>query len=171
MLLESVMRLILPASAVGLVLAAYPLASQGQQRPVSAPIVPRSLALQAAAARDVAAGNLMAADDKLETALAVDPRNQRAYVDLARIALAQKLPGKAIRLYREALELAPDDLDAVAGQGEALAAKGATVKARENLARLRTLCKAACPQVGALDAAIARGPIATASVAAPIPKP
>lgn len=128
-------------------------------------IDPRSLALlqQGKAAR--AAGNLEGAVDLLETAVAVDPRNRQAFITLASVAEARDLPGKAIRLYREALLLEPNDIDALSGQGEAMVAKGAVERARQNLARVKALCKGSCPQATALAATIAKGPpVTTAQV-------
>jgi tetratricopeptide (TPR) repeat protein len=84
--------------------------------------------------------NLSEAADLLETALAVDPRNRSAFVDLARVAKQQKLFGTAIRFANEALQLEPNDLDAIAMQGEAMVELGAIPRARENLAKLQTLC-------------------------------
>ena len=87
-------------------------------------IDPKSLALLDEGRAAKAAGNLDGAQDALETALAVDPRNPQAFIVLADIARERALPGKAIRLYREALALEPNDLVALRGQGEALVAKG-----------------------------------------------
>ncbi len=81
-----------------------------------------------------------AAADQFESALAVDPTNRRAYVGLAETARAQGLPGKAVRYYREALSLEPNDLDALSGQAQALAERGATARAEINLARIEKLC-------------------------------
>ncbi len=112
-----------------------------------------------------AAGDLDGAVDALETAVAVDPRNRIAFVTLAQVAEARDLPGKAIRLYREALILEPNDVAALRGQGEALVAKGAIARARDNLAKIRTLCKSGCTEATALAAVIAKGPpVATAAV-------
>lgn len=123
----------------------------------------RSVSLVQRAETVRAAGDLNGATDLLESALAVDPRNRTAFVALARIAQAQQLPGKAVRMYREALMLEPTDLVALKGQGEALVQKGALEKARENLARIRTLCKTpTCPEATTLAAAIDKGPPATA---------
>ena len=61
----------------------------------------------------------------LETALAVDPRNRWAFIDLARVAEKQHLFGKAIRMTNKALLLEPNDLDAIAVQGEAMVELGA----------------------------------------------
>ena len=128
-------------------------------------IDPRSLQLLAEGRAQRAAGNLDAAIDLVETAVAVDPRNRAGFVMLAGVAEQRGLPGKAIRLYREALTLEPNDRVALAGQGEALVAKGAIAQARVNLARLRTLCKGQCPEATTLAAAIAKGPpVTTAQV-------
>lgn len=144
--------------AVALSLALATVSSVGHGQKPDDQINPRSLALlqQGEAARK--AGNLTLANDLLETALAVDPRNRGAFVALGRTAQAQALPGKAIRLYREALALEPNDLAALEAQGDALVQKGAVDRAKANLARIRTLCKAECAPATQLAAAIAKGP-------------
>ena len=111
-----------------------------------------------------AAGNLDGATDMLETSVAVDPRNRAAFIELAQVAEARELPGKAIRLYREALLLEPNDVVALKGQGSALVMKGAVVRARDNLAKIRTICKSACPEAGQLAAIIAKGPPITTAL-------
>lgn len=138
------------------------------QRP-DAQIDPRSLALLQEGRAAQAAGNIDGATDSLESALAVDPRNRQAFVLLAEIARSRNLPGKAIRLYREALLLEPNDLAALRGQGEAMVAKGAMEKAKANLAKIKTICATGCNDANVLAAAIAKGPPATvtAAVAAP----
>src|SRR4030095_14612683 len=55
----------------------------------------------------LAAGRLLEADDAMETALAVDPRNRAAFVGMAKVAMKQKLFGQAIRLTNKALALEP----------------------------------------------------------------
>jgi Flp pilus assembly protein TadD len=75
-------------------------------------------------------------------ALAVDPRNRGAFTDLARVAIKQKLFGKAIRLTNKALALEPTDRDAIAVQGEAMVELGALPRARTNLAKLQKLVRA-----------------------------
>lgn len=120
-----------------------------------------------------AGGNLSAANDALESALAVDPRNRAAYVELALVARAQGLQGKAIRLYREALLLDPTDVSALVGQGEAMVEKGAIAKAKDNLALAQRACKTDCGAVARLAAAIQKGPPAVAMTAkevVPAPK-
>ena len=77
---------------------------------------------------------------------------------LARAAEADGLPGKAVRFYREALEIEPNDLAALEMQGVALVERGAKARAESNLERVKTLCEGPCPQADRLAAAIARGP-------------
>jgi Tfp pilus assembly protein PilF len=161
------MRSLPAALAVALAVTSISASLQGQRAP--APVDQRSLALLAEARTAKAAGNLDAATDAGETAVAVDPRNRAAFVLLAQIAEARGLPGKAIRLYREALTLEPNDVAALAGQGGALVQKGAVNRARDNLARIRTLCRAGCPEVAQLTAAIAKGPPVTTAAATTVP--
>jgi Tfp pilus assembly protein PilF len=121
-------------------------------------INPKSMALLTEGQAELKAGNLAAANDALETALAIDPRNRAAFVALGRVAQAQQLPGKAIRMYFEALSLEPNDVNALSAQGEAMVQKGAVERARANLARVKALCKAECAPAVQLAAAIAKGP-------------
>ncbi len=140
------MRLVVTLGALMLVSAA-----PAPLPPATAP-VPLSAQGQAASA----AGQYDTATDLLESALAADPRNRTAYLTLADIARKQGLPGKSIRLYRQALALDPNDRAALAGQGQALIDKGAVAKARENLDRLARLCRGACPEQLALANAVNR---------------
>lgn len=115
-----------------------------------------------------------AAEDQFETALAVDPTNRRAYIGLAQAARAQALPGKAIRYYREALALEPNDLDALSGRAQALAERGATARAQIDLARIEKLCGVAtcAPAVAARSAiATATAPGRTAAVTPTVVSP
>ena len=144
--------------ALAAAIALATLASAGQGQRADDQIDPRSIALVQQAQAQSAAARYNEAVDLLETALAIDPRNRAAYIALARVAQAQRLPGKAIRFYASALQLEPNDVAALAGQGEAYVQRGAVDRARANLARVRTLCGQNCAQANALAAVIQRGP-------------
>ena len=134
-------------------------------------IQPKSIALQRDAKTLIASGKLEQAEDVLETALAVDPRNRGAFVDLARVAEKQHLFGKAIRLTNKALLLEPNDPDAIAVQGEAMVEMGATARAQANLQKLQSICGAkGCPQIALLSAAISRGPTVASAKTPSTPK-
>lgn len=150
------MRLTPIAFTAAIALAVMGSAGQGQ-RPDDQ-IDARSVELVRQAQTLSAAGRHNEAIDQLETALAVDPRNRPAYIGLARVAQAQRLPGKAIKLYAEALKLEPNDANALAGQGEAMVQRGAVERARRNLEKLKTVCADPCAQATTLAAAIAKGP-------------
>ena len=151
---------------VGLALAAPVISQRADDQ-----IQPKSVELQRQARTLIAAGKLEQADDVLETALAVDPRNRGAFVDLARVADKQHLFGKAIRMTSKALLLEPNDPDAIAVQGEAMVEMGAIARAQANLQKLQQICGAkGCPQIAQLSAAISRGPTVASAKAPEIPK-
>ena len=156
---------ILMASA-GAALLAAPLASQRSDDQ----ILPRSIELMRQGEALLASGKFVEADDALEAALTVDPRNRSAFVVMARVAQKQKLYGQAIRFTNKALALEPRDLDALAVQGEAMVELGAVPRARDNLAKLQKLCPSGCKQLSSLTAAITRGPSVAAVRAPSTPK-
>lgn len=163
--MQSLSRLLLIGIS-GLVVAS-PVASQRADDQ----ILPRSAELQKQARAAVAAGKFESAEDLLETALAVDPRNRSAYVDIARVAGKQHLFGKAILMTSKALALEPNDADAIAVQGEAMVELGATARAQANLQKLQTICGAkACPQIAQLSGAISRGPTVASAKTPESPK-
>ena len=131
---------------------------------------PKSIELQRQGKAALTAGKLDQAEDLLETALAVDPRNRWAFVDLARVAEKQQLHGKAIRMTNRALMLEPNDTDAIAVQGEAMVELGATARAQQNLQKLRTLCPNGCAPLSSLQTAISRGPTVAAAKPPEVPK-
>lgn len=155
--------------ALALALACVSSGVNGQKP--DADIDPRSTELVLKGDALAAAGNYQGANDAIESALVLDPRNRNAYIALARVAQKQDLNGKAIRLYREALKIEPNDLNALAGQGEALVAKGAVEKAKENLARIEKLCIARCAEQVTLAASIAKGPTAVLTAKSVTPTP
>jgi len=152
--------------AAGVALAA-PAVSQRADDQIS----PKSVELQHQAREAVAGGKFEQAENLLETALAVDPRNRSAFVDIARVAEKQHLFGKAIRMTNKALLLEPNDADAIAVQGEAMVEMGATARAQANLQKLQAICGAkGCPQLAQLSGAISRGPTVAAAKAPESPK-
>ncbi len=163
--MRSLPRMLLIGFA-GVVLAAPVTAQRADDQ-----IQPKSLELQRQARALMGAGKLEQADDALETALAVDPRNRGAFVDLARVAERQHLFGKAMRMTSKALLLEPNDPDALAVQGEAMVEMGATARAEANLQKLQTICAGkGCPQVAQLSAAISRGATVASAKAPETPK-
>jgi Flp pilus assembly protein TadD len=166
--MEKTMRISMRFLALGTaaIMVASPVVGQ---RPDNQ-ILPRSVEIQQQAHAQIAAGNLSEAAGLLETALAVDPRNRGAFVDLARVAKQQKLFGTAIRLANEALQLEPNDLDAITIQGEAMVELGALPRARANLAKLQKLCASPCPQAIQLSNAITRGATVAAATTPEVPK-
>ena len=120
----------------------------------------------------VAGGNYDAAIDAYEAALTVEPGSVTILLALADATRGQGLQGKALHYYRMALTSDPRNLAALAGEGMALAEKGATEKANRNLARLRTLCGADCDEARSLAGVIAKGPsprMVTAEAVTPKP--
>jgi Tfp pilus assembly protein PilF len=150
------MRITLPTLALSSLLLMV--SSAGQSQADLKSHNPRSLALTEAGDAALAQPDRASeAADDFETALVLDPQNRAALIGLARTAMVQGLPGKAIHYYRAALALAPNDVAVLAGQGEAMVAKGAFAKANENLAKIKTLCVTACPEQLALSSAITKG--------------
>ena len=162
------MRLLPRALMIGLAatMVAGPVASQKSDDQLN----PKSVELMHQGQTLLAAGKFTEAQDALETALVVDPRNRFAFVELARVAAKQKLYGKAIRLTNKALLLEPNDRDAMAVQGEAMVELGAVQRAKDNLAKLQKLCPSGCQQVTSLTSAITRGPTVASAKAPEIPK-
>ena len=157
---------ILLIGPAGLALAPPPASQRADDQ-----ILPKSVELQHQAREAVAAGKLEQAENLLETALAVDPRNRGAFVDIARVAKKQHLFGKAIRMTNKALLLEPNDPDAIAVQGEAMVEMGATARAQANLQKLQAICGTkGCPQVAQLSGAISRGPTVAAAKVPESPK-
>ena len=105
-------------------------------------------------------GDVEAATDSFEAALAVDPGNPDTYLALGDAARSAGLQGKAIHYYRDALVRDPNNLAALSGEGGAMAEKGALEKAKGNLARLEGLCGRTCRETEQLASVIAKGPIA-----------
>lgn len=99
---------------------------------------PRATALVEEGRAAMNSGKVNEAIDSFEAALTVQPGSVPILLDLAAATRRTGLQGKALHYYREALQADPRNLTAIAGEGEALAEKGATEKANRNLARLKT---------------------------------
>lgn len=134
-------------------------------------IAPASVKWATAGDAALAKGQAGPAIDAFENALAVDPKNNRAFLGIARAYEFQGLPGRAVKYYREALVINPNDLGALEGQGKALIARGANTRAKVNLDRIKTLCKGDCPEAKRLEVALAAPPVVAPTASAEVPKP
>jgi tetratricopeptide (TPR) repeat protein len=148
----TIMRFSPAAIALALLLATA--SSMSVSKKPDYQVDPQSLALSAEGDAAMKTGDHEGAISWYETALAVDPLNRGAYVGLAEVAKAKGLKGKAIRFYREALEIEPNDLKIIAAQSDVMISKGAIDAAQKNLARLRTLCRADCTTADRIALAI-----------------
>ena len=161
-----------PAAAALALLVAVT-ASTGQGAPPS-PLDPRAGALVSEGRKALAEGKVEEAVDSFEAALAIQPGHVAIYLNLAEATRKQGLNGKALKYYREALKLDPNNQYAIAGEGETLVAKGAVEKARRNLVKLEQLCgNKTCAPAKQLAAAIERGPapqVVTAEQVEPKPE-
>ena len=153
---------VLAAISFALLVTATSVSAQGDDV-----IKPISLKLTASGEAALAASKPVEAAEDFETALAVDPRNRMAFIGLARAAQQQGLTGKAVKYYREALQIEPNDLVALEGQGQALVARGARARAQANLDRIKLLCKGDCAPAKRLQTAISAAPAQTVAAALP----
>lgn len=143
-------------AAIALSLTLAMISSAGIGKKADNDIDPVSAALVQSGKNAAKAGEFGEAVGWYETALAVDPRNRDAYVEMARVVKAQGLSGKAIRFYNEALELDPNDQTALAEQADAMIGKGAVDQAKKNIARLKMLCRSDCNNVDRLASAVTK---------------
>ena len=149
---DLLMRYAPAAAALSLVV----LISASTGRSAEPPLDPHAAALAAAGAAALSAGNSAQATDDFEAALVLAPGNSALVLDLAQAARMDGMQGKALHYYRMVLTRDPQNLDALAGEGGALAEKGATEKARARLAQLQGLCGSDCAQSRGLAEAIQR---------------
>jgi tetratricopeptide (TPR) repeat protein len=150
-------------------LLAVPLLVLGVVAPASAqvrgtPINAASQELTRQAIAAFAEGKTTDALDLLETAVAADPRNGAAYVAMGRAYEKLGLSGKALRTYRQALTINPNDVAALEAQAMGFLAKGMAPQARANATRLQRLCNSGCNGVVArLNSAIAQNAAKTSA--------
>ena len=152
--LETIMRFAPAAAALSLAFAVSASVSYGADRTPD----PRAAILIVEGRAALASGDTQGAIDAFEAALAVDPAHTPVLLELAKAARADKLQGKAITYYREALRRDPRNFAAIEGEGEALVEKGAVEKARANLTKLESLCGANCVETKKLAGVIGAGP-------------
>jgi tetratricopeptide (TPR) repeat protein len=166
---ELLMRFAAPAIALCLVAA---LTASGSYSSPPEQLDPHAQALLEQGRAALAAGDVEHATDAFEAALVVQPGSVPVLLELAAASRKVGLQGKALRYYRESLQIEPRNVMAISGEGEAMAEKGAIDKARKNLTRLESLCGRDCPQAQELAAAIAKGPapkVLTAEAVKPEP--
>jgi cytochrome c-type biogenesis protein CcmH/NrfG len=154
--MEKLMRLSPLVLLCGLAASSMAVPVSGQR--TDDQISPQSVALLKKGEALAGQGKFVEADDALEAALVLDPKNRAVFVAMANVAMKQNLYGQAIRFTNRALQLEPTDRAALALQGEAMVEAGAAARAKETLAKLQKLCTSGCPEAAALSAAIARGP-------------
>lgn len=136
----------------------------------SDPLDPRAQVLFQDGRTQLAKGDVEGATDSLESALTIDPANANILVALGDASRQAGLQGKAIHYYRDVLDREPNNLAAIAGEGAALAEKGAIDKAKATLARLEGLCGKACPETAVVSRALAAGPKPQVAAAEPVAK-
>jgi len=156
---EIVMRFAPVSAALSLALAVA--ASSSHSTPVEV-LDPRAAVLEEAGRVALNAGDVDKATDAFEAALAIQPGSSRITISLAQAARMQGMQGKALHYYRTVLSRDPQNIDAMGGEGETLAEKGAVEKARENLAKIENLGGKGSDAANRLIAAIAKGPLPAA---------
>jgi tetratricopeptide (TPR) repeat protein len=120
-------------------------------------VITSSQTLAARAQSAVALNKTSDALDLYEAAVAADPKNIAAYIGLGRTYEAIGMQGHALRYYRLALDINPNDVGALEAQALGMIAKGAPTKAQVPIDRLRKLCPKGCPALARVDAAFAKG--------------
>lgn len=91
-----------------------------------------------------------------ESAAAVDPNSAAPYTGMAKAYEQLGLRGKALRYYREALMINPNDQDALEAQAIGMIARGKPEQARANLDRLHRICLKGCPSIAHVEAALSK---------------
>ena len=91
-----------------------------------------------------------------ESAAAVDPNNAAPYLGMAKAYEQLGLRGKALRYYREALTINPNDVDALEAQAIGMIARGKPEQARVDLDRLHKICLKGCTATARVEAALSK---------------
>lgn len=101
------------------------------------------------------AKDFKAAITEFERALVVDPASGRTYTLLGVAHARLGNDARARKYFRSALDIDPNDVDALQNQGQLYAAAGDLGKAQENLDKIARLC-GGCAQQKTLDGEIAK---------------
>jgi tetratricopeptide (TPR) repeat protein len=153
---ETLMRF--TPAALALSLLAGVTSSVAWSSSVEQALTPRASQLVAQGDARSKAGDANGAVDAYEAALVAQPGHSRILISLADATRAQGMQGKALHYYRAALVEDPRNVMAIAGEGAALAEKGAIEKAKRNLAQLEGLCGADCEATRKLAAVLQAQP-------------
>ncbi len=94
------------------------------------------------------------AQNILEHALVADPANIITLITLGKVHEAQNRMGKGLKYYRQALEIDPNNLNALELQSIAFLAKGLNDRAEKNLTKLTQLCREGCDALTKVEAAV-----------------
>ena len=89
-----------------------------------------------------------------ERALVANPANVDALIGLGRAHEAQGHVGSGLKYYRKALEIEPNDKDALEVQAIAFLKRNLASKAEGNREKLARICQAGCAELEAVDSAI-----------------
>ncbi|WP_417449590.1 tetratricopeptide repeat protein [Kordiimonas sp.] len=89
-----------------------------------------------------------------ERALVANPANVDALIGLGRAHEAQGHVGSGLKYYRKALEIEPNDKDALEVQAIAFLKRNLATKAEGNREKLARLCQSGCAELEAVSTAI-----------------
>jgi len=113
--------------------------------------VSKELVLEAEAAMQ--RGEIEDAQFQYERALLADPANIKALLGLGEAHEAQGRIGRALKYYRQTLELAPNNISAIKAQALAFLKRDLSLRAKRNLDQLQRLC-ATCAESADVKAAL-----------------
>ena len=103
---------------------------------------------------DMKAGAPRDAQAIYERALVANPANVEALIGLGRAHEAQGHVGSGLKYYRKALEIEPNDRDALEVQAIAFLKRNLADKAEGNREKLARICQSGCAELEAVETAI-----------------
>lgn len=110
--------------------------------------------LVAKAAADMKSNEPRAAQALYERALVANPANVDALIGLGRAHEAQGHVGSGLKYYRKALEIEPNDRDALEVQALAFLKRNLAEKAEGNRDKLARICQSGCTELNTVETAI-----------------